>query len=320
MDIIKNISQQKIQLHPPEPKGGYWFELLTSPGPRKDSGAFSRSVLRELGEDAAGLLQLPAYSFFWLSDGTSQESIWPGFSARILAQDIGALFTQTALQKSISLLPPASAASSLAPISTPNVFYQAPTTHPVNFSCLDLVQSALENLRSAWQDIVNERWRKLLDTGETEAYLHRFTQYGDGLLRVGWSTTFMAGVLQHENKTLEIMNLGDSGCLVQSSTHDVIPTGISGDRIFVQLETSPGNPQPPAVRVSSPKLDTDAVQVFENVEALLCITDGNSATSLTTLFKEHGKRGVLGLAELIKQSRPFTYDDRSLILGQHFGK
>lgn len=266
----------------------YFFELMTSPGPRKDPATYGSAIARELGEDAAGLINLPGYTLFWLSDGTSDESVLHGFSARILAQDAG-LYLCEAAEESAS------------------------SGNPLDL--LNLLNKGLNKIFVHWQERMDMRWKTLQDGGETKSFQKMFVPCGDGSLQISWSTTFLAGLLCHETGNLEIANLGDAGCLVQNLAGESMPTAIGYDRLFVKMLTEPDADRSPKVYINPNNILPERIQVFKNVDALLCLTDGNSVVPLRKLFEQHSQRGVAGLAALIKQSRGLSYDDRTLLLG-----
>lgn len=274
------------------PPTGYIFELLTSPGPRKSHTEYGSAVMRELGEDAAGLLNVPGYSFFWLADGTSDESILQGFSARILAQDAG------------TCLAGAFAAA-------------FESGQPLHFE--GLVNQGLKELSGMWQERFSSRWAALQTAGETASYLRFFARCGDGSLQVSWSTTFLAGLLNHDTGRLEILNLGDSGCLVQPGNDAPQATAMGSDRLFMLAQVPPGSSDMPAIALNPGSVELSRIQVFEDVQALLCLTDGNSTVNVKKLLGDHGPRGVLGLAALLKQTRSQSYDDRTIILARRIG-
>jgi hypothetical protein len=68
-------------------------EITTSSGPRKGMPS-ERSSNLELGEDSGGVLSLASQlGIIWIADGTSDSTRIGSFSSRILAQDLGQVFS-----------------------------------------------------------------------------------------------------------------------------------------------------------------------------------------------------------------------------------
>ena len=68
-------------------------EITTASGPRKGMPS-ERSSNLELGEDSGGVLSLPnQLGIIWIADGTSDSTRIGSFSSRILAQDLGLVFS-----------------------------------------------------------------------------------------------------------------------------------------------------------------------------------------------------------------------------------
>src|SRR4051794_26677232 len=95
-------------------RGPFVAEVLVSAGPRKSATEYREDLTNtELCEDCAGLCWVGEQLVFWLCDGGSNAKILPrlplceeedqtppvfGFSARILAQDLGNAFVEQCCQ------------------------------------------------------------------------------------------------------------------------------------------------------------------------------------------------------------------------------
>ena len=72
-------------------------EITTSSGPRKGIPPEKSSNI-ELGEDSGGILSLAGQlGIIWIADGTSDSTRIGSFSSRILAQDLGLVFSNEIL-------------------------------------------------------------------------------------------------------------------------------------------------------------------------------------------------------------------------------
>ena len=77
-------------------------EVLTSPGPRKQPRENNRHHSPELAEDSGGVLMLGGkLAWMWVADGASDMHAVSGFSSRLLAQDLGRLFTTSILENPV---------------------------------------------------------------------------------------------------------------------------------------------------------------------------------------------------------------------------
>lgn len=278
-----------------EQSRGFSFEVLLSAGPRKNPEDYEGGLYRELGEDAAGVVALPGMTLFWLADGTGDESVLPGFSARILAQDAGTTFAECARRLC--------------------------RTTGVEFEFSLLVRATLDSLAALWRTRLEERWRNLRQRGEETSLLRSFDLCGDGWRRKSWSSTLVAGRVKHQSGLLEAINLGDGGFLVEEQGADVRMLDRSVGRLWICLEHPSGDQQsaerdaPPSIKMQpDPMQDVDVLR-FENVRWVLCMSDGVGAGPIEPIVKtRHG--GIESLAALFKRLRQKTYDDQTLILGR----
>src|SRR3954447_5313774 len=101
----QSVDTEDTPLEQTEGRGPFVTEVLVSAGPRKSATEYREDLTNaELCEDCAGLCFVREQLVFWLCDGGSNAKILPrlpqleeedetppvfGFSARVLAQDLG---------------------------------------------------------------------------------------------------------------------------------------------------------------------------------------------------------------------------------------
>ena len=206
----------------------YYIELMVSSGPRKDVDTYrSNAAYRELGEDAGGVLSLPGIYLFWIADGTSDQKALYDFSSRILAQDLGICFKKCAC----------------------NMFLE---NGIIDFG--KLIEETFKYLESEWEQRLSKKWTNLT-LEEKEKFTSLLPCCGDGALRISWSSTFLAGVINFNEEKLQCLNIGDAGglvCYKNDSKKDIVPP--KRGRCFMSLEHYPknGGYDTPTI---SPKLD-----------------------------------------------------------------
>lgn len=184
----------------------FTIELLVSAGPRKDPVRYGQDgALRESGEDAGGVVFLPGFCVFWIADGTSQEPALPGFSSRILAQDLGSCFQQAAIR----LLWPTRSGSA------PKAAGQPALLRRITLDAFGLLQEL-------WQERLAGYWDGLSPEMVTRT-LEAFARCGDGVRRLRWSSTLLGGVADLAAGSLRVANFGDSAGIVYGSGTDPVP-------------------------------------------------------------------------------------------------
>lgn len=207
----------------------YYVELMVTSGPRKDVDAYrSNAAYRELGEDAGGVLSLPGMYLFWIADGTSDQKVLYDFSSRILAQDLGICFKKCAC----------------------NMFLE---NGIIDFG--KLIEETFNDLENEWKQRLSKKWTDLTLEGK-EKFTSSLPCCGDGALRISWSSTFLAGVINFNEEKLQCLNIGDAGGLVcykkDRKKEDIVPP--KRGRCFMSIEHYPkyGSYDAPTI---SPKLD-----------------------------------------------------------------
>jgi hypothetical protein len=275
-------------------------EVLVSAGPRKDPVQYGQDgALRESGEDAGGVVFLPGFCAFWIADGTSQEPALPGFSSRILAQDLGICFQQAALRR---LWPTRSG-------SAPKAARRASVLRRITHDAFGLLQAR-------WQERLNAYWHGLSPEMAART-LKAFARCGDGVRRLRWSATLLGGVVDLADGSLRVANFGDSAGLVYGSGADPVPLMPNRDRCFVTLEQASEaavpSVVPPALNGQAPTLE--AVPIT-GVEAFFCFTDGVAPGSLPRFLQNLASKPADQAERLLRQLRLLSGDDKTLLVGK----
>ncbi len=275
-------------------RGAFSIELLLSSGPRKDPEEYRRdAACRESGEDAGGVFFFPGGCLFWIADGTSQEPSFPPFSSRTLARDFG-----TCLRESIHR--------------------KFPGVHgPITLS--PILSDAFELLRCLWE----ERVGHLPDTpdsdGTHEEFLASFARCADGIRRMSWSSTLLAGLVSFESGLLEIANYGDSGGIVYR--HEGGSAVIEPNRKRCSLlleEKADGNS--PAVTAVIPSDHPLTVLNSSSVDRFFCMTDGIFTASLERFLTQVRSRPSFSVEDMFRNLRTLSGDDKTLLVGRFSGE
>lgn len=268
----------------------YSLELLTSAGPRKQPDAYRREAsLRELGEDAGGVLFLPGGALFWVADGTSQEARLSAFSSRMLAQDLGVCLQRCATERH---------------------------ERDGAVELIDLLPGMFAALETLWQKRLIRCWHALESDEARQRFLERFPVCGDGLRRLSWSSTFLAGLLAFDACHLETMNLGDAGGIVYSESSAAPGFIFPGNkRFFVSIDFLP---EAVAPFITSIDIDwTDVpLQTFDDVTGFLCLTDGNTPASVSRFLSMLETKPFFRLERMLRVMRVLSWDDRTLLIGR----
>jgi hypothetical protein len=275
-------------------------EVLVSAGPRKDPIRYGQDgAQRESGEDAGGVIFLPGFCVFWIADGTSQEPALPGFSSRILAQDLGVCFQQSAVRL---LWPPGSGA--------------APKAVRRTSLLRRITRAAFGLLQEQWQERLTAYWHGLSPEMVTRAQ-SAFSSCGDGVRRLRWSTTLLGGVVGLTDGSLRVANFGDAAGIVYASGADPTPIIPNRDRCFVTLELTPATAAPTVV---PPVLNDQAYLLatapIGGVEAFFCFTDGVAPGSLPRFLQNLVSKPADHAERLLRQLRLLSGDDKTLLVSK----
>ncbi len=263
----------------------YYTELLVSAGPRKEDYG-NNPTLRELGEDAGGILSLPNKTYFWISDGTSQEFALYGFSSRKFAQDLGTAFQEQAL------------------------------SHYVNgLSFPDFIQQTFDTVETNWQKRLAERWEIVKSNQDEESFIELLALCGDGHRRQAWSSTFLCGVLEHTEKKLYLYNSGDSGGFVFSEKNELIAIKPNRQRNFIAIDWIPNRHAPICNLIGRNYKNIESyfeqIQEIANAENALFLTDGN--IDFDKLIKLIDGKEYLSIVNFLTKLRLNNHDDKSLL-------
>lgn len=281
------------------------IEALVSAGPRHSSLAAYREdrTSAELGEDCAGYASMGGRSIFWLCDGTAdglalprlefgsdaQDSATFGFSARILAQDIGQGFV-------------AQMAKALREGTDP--------------TGVDLAVTTFQAVADEWQDRLRIYLARLREIGRLDQLLHALPEAADGSLRVKWSTTFLGGVFDERRGRLAMINCGDSGAAIMTAP----PAVVTPNKRRVVLGAVVHAGDAPQVTVTAYAQADSAWEVFEGIEGFVMVSDGLARRDLRGLLQalaaDFGPRPLAEVRRELLRRADLTEDDKAVLVGR----
>lgn len=276
------------------------IEILVSSGPRKDPERYREDgALREPGEDAGGALFLPGISVFWIADGTSQEPSLPGFSSRMLAQDIGVCFERAVFEE----------------VALPRS--RDPSEAPPNTDRFDALQgAAFRLLKDLWQRRLTAFWSRLSPEAARKA-LDAFAHCGDGIRRLRWSSTLLFGAVSLKDGSLRIANFGDSCGIVYPQGADPVPVPPNHDRCFITLEYRPDSAMPVVVPPAPNGRGGPAASVrVPKANAFFCFTDGAASGGLLAFLDALIAKTPPQAERLLRRTRALSGDDKTLLIGK----
>jgi hypothetical protein len=205
-DIHADASEASAVPHP------FVAEVLVSAGPRKSPGEYRDDPTNEeLCEDCGGLCWVGERLIFWLCDGGSNARILPrlpaaevseeappigGFSARVLAQDLGQAFVEY----------------------LSDVLQQGQEIGEI-----DLTKGVFSPVARAWEERLHDHIAyyeaRSIPIIETLPKLYRQDRV---LRRLDWTSTFTGGVFLPQEHQINLINYGASGGLVMAKSPAII--------------------------------------------------------------------------------------------------
>ncbi len=207
----------------------------------------------ELCEDAAGLHFFDKGVVFYISDGTSDETGVGPFSSRYLANSLGYYFIETFLdnnfskkenvlsekdflEERFSFPPPSPLLKKMAREDEEDIHVS-----DVFPDVVSVFHEALDRLSQAWKKELiffqkKEENRDLLK----EALVPYQDPKNDASCHLlSFSTTFCAGVLKHEGRSLRLIKIGDIDVAVKDKENSLHRLNSHRERLFVQLISCP---------------------------------------------------------------------------------
>jgi len=265
----------------------YYLELLVSPGPRKEKYK-SNPAMRELGEDAGGILTLPRASFFWIADGTSEESVLYDFSSRIFAQDLGLCYQKVALNE-----------------------YK---NKDIKLNLNIIIKKTFVEIENLWKERLKKRWDKLNES-QQDQFINNLIHCGDNTRRRSWSSTFLGGFINYETMELMYFNAGDCGGFFNNLNDEMTLIIPNRKRIFIVIDCYPEDQYPICTLIRASDIE-EKIGNEKNVKNFAFITDGNTNRSLNKLlYTLLEQNSIQSISYLLKRLRQKTYDDRAILFG-----
>jgi hypothetical protein len=287
------------------PRQTFIAEVLVSAGPRKSVAEFrDDSTNAELCEDCGGLCWVGDQLLFWLCDGGSNARILPrlpsgedseaasiaGFSARILAQDLGRAFVER-----ISRV----------------------LTCRETVSEVDLPATVFTPIASTWEERLY-RYIAYCDERDIPLIETLPKRYKDNAVarRLDWTSTFTGGVFVPAERRIMLINYGASGGLVIAEPPAIIEPNSdylgmvaiiqTDEKLHIKLRVSAGE----KVRWAE----------FSDVDGFALVSDGlkrdgNLSERLQELH-EIGHNPKDMRSALLKEISPIE-DDKAVVFG-HF--
>jgi len=301
----ENIPEESVQIKAPEAPPGLWvFNVSVSSGPRHQppaQGEKESAHLRELGEDAGGMLVLDALTAFWLADGRSDDPNWFLFSSRRLAQDVGDAFSDLIV---------------------------AAAGRKAHWNCVsgkELLKQAVQLVGQRWQETITNLWTKNPST--ILGYIGTQPLDAEGYHYCDWSTTLIVGFVSHAFDDLQIASAGDCSAIVYHIKDFLSPLTIdpclpNEGRIFMRMRWLSGpDPTPPSIVSLMPE---PAHGSWKRARAVICFTDGATRLNPRQLAKElpqpslstTSTSGADNALAYLRRMRQCTYDDRGVVYGR----
>jgi hypothetical protein len=268
------------------------IEALVSAGPRK-SGQEYRERGKELCEDCAGYFAVGDLIIFWICDGMSnshelsKRTLHPGFNSRILAQDLGEGFARVMGEA----------------LSSSNAFDLG----------IDLGKTLFSEIAEHWQNRLMEYIADVQYEGNLEQLIGAMPEMADGSYRMEWSSTLLGGVYNEQERTLDIVNIGNGGAVVigegsiwvtsKTPSLVLIATIVQKDRIRAEIYPV--------------ELDTNWKHL-DDVKYFLAMSDGVSF-NIDLLLRELSELKNASISELRRRlimRGELTYDDQAVIIGR----
>jgi len=254
---------------------------------------------RELGEDCAGSVTVGHMSVFWICDGTSDGTQLPalgeqaGFSCRILAQDVGRAFAVELLKswERTRLRPPAD---------------------------VDIRAMVFDPLAHKWEERLQRYVQELGNAGRLERLLHDLPKSADGSYQMEWSTTFLGGIFDEAQRSLDLVNFGDCCAVIAGNPRKAVERNTW--RVFFRATLIRG--EPVRVLVFAESNEQTAWQHYTDVVGFLAMTDGlikATRSAMPQLLRnvqssiEH--RSLDNVFGQLARRFEDTEDDRAVVLG-----
>ena len=250
------------------------------------SGGLRHAVAEELCEDAAGIFFFEGGAVFYLADGTSDQEQVGQFSSRYLANSLGYAFIESFLEDFDSIFPdPIETNPSQEEIfPPPSPLIQAlrdiqmeskssvSSSSGTNLNVTKTFHKALERIEGWWK----KEFEQLLKSKRSKDVLsqslepYKNTATGESGFLKSFSTTFCAGVLLNNGKTLDLVKIGDLDVAVKEKKTELHRLNKHRERMFVSIRTS--QDQTKAV-IEFPK-PSFKERSYRNVEYVVAKTDG----------------------------------------------
>lgn len=242
----------------------------------------------ELCEDAAGLHFLDEGAIFFLADGTSDEAGIGPFSSRCLANSLGFYFIESCLENHFfnsngrhsskktvdedqaSFPPPSPLLRRLALEEGTGRPSSADNGSPLRI--VSVFNDALKRLSQAWEKEFNffiskEENRELAKKALAPFNDQKNNKSGHLL---NFSATFCAGVLEHKNRSLDIVKIGDIDVAIKNKGNSLHRLNSHRERLFVQLISCDKKEEMKLV-FPAPKYKERS---YEDVELIVAKSDG----------------------------------------------
>jgi hypothetical protein len=278
---------------------------MVSAGPRKSAKEYGADPgSAELCEDSAGTCWVGNRLVFWLSDGASdgrvilplppvenEETPPPvfGFSARILAQDLGQAFVKQVSQM----------LKEEGDIRTE----------------IDAAAIAFNQVAADWEDRLATHVAIEEKRGGLDVFLDTLPEDGvDKSRSVIWAATFIGGVFDQKSQTLRVWNYGDCGGYIMAA-----PTHIPPNRNMVLLSARIRPDENFHTKVKIVVRDKAVCQIYSGVEGFAVMSDGIDRGNIDKYLSFLQMQKFASLADLraeLLRNKAHTWDDRSIIFGR----
>jgi hypothetical protein len=289
-----------------EKTGTFIAEVLVSAGPRKLAYAYETNPpYAELCEDCTGTCWLGDKLAFWLCDGASngmvilrstggleEETPAPvfGFSARILAQDLGQAYVEH-LCDGLPL--------------------------PPDMAETDLPITAFAKVARSW----NDRFAEVISRAERrvgrQQILNAFPQTVDGTCQVTWAATFIGGVFDPIERRLSIVNFGDCAAIHFSKSLSLTPPNTNPVRLVASILPT----EPLSSHVEFPASAAVKWECFTEVFGFAAMSDGltRDFEQLLIRLQKMDGNSLSALRTELLRSAEVTWDDKAIIFGRFRG-
>jgi hypothetical protein len=179
---------------------------------------------------------------------------------------------------------------------------------------IDLQKTLFAYIAEKWQNRLVEYIADVENEGTLGHLLGKIPKMAGGSYRLKWSSTFLGGVYNEQERTLDIINIGDSGAVVMGEE----PKAVTPKKIREILLATLSHGDNLQVEVCPIEVDAEW-EHFKGVEFFIAMSDGVSRdlnVLLHTIENDLKSVPVDEIRQCLLMRGELSYDDQSIIVGR----